>query len=129
MNLSLEEKRIKIAEKCGWTKCRLAIKGAGGGTRWPTAHGVPPNRNYEAPCPDYFSDLNAMHGAKKLLYVDDETEEQAQRRVLFELLLCDVVEHPLNATAAQQAEAFGIAFHLWPYTKTPCPPYEPRRNQ
>jgi hypothetical protein len=32
-NISDEEMRVSIAESCGWTKCRLVIKGAGGGTR------------------------------------------------------------------------------------------------
>jgi hypothetical protein len=56
-----------IAEYCGWTECRLTIKGAGGGTRFETAYGKPPNRKYEASCPDYTGCLNAMHAAELVL--------------------------------------------------------------
>ena len=62
-----EELIIAIAQAAGWTDCRLVIKGAGGGTRSPTAHGKPPNRKYEAPCPRYTIDLNAMHQAEEVL--------------------------------------------------------------
>ena len=63
-----EEMNVKIAELCGWTKCRLAIKGAGApGHRKPTAYGIPPERNYEADCPSYTSDLNACAEMEKTL--------------------------------------------------------------
>jgi hypothetical protein len=67
-----EQINIAIAESLGWTNCRLAIKGAGGGTRYPTAHGIPPNRKYEASCPNYTSDLNACHEFEKTL--DDDLD-------------------------------------------------------
>ena len=67
-----EQINIAIAESLGWTNCRLVIKGAGGGTRYPTAHGMPPNRKYESSCPNYTSDLNACHELEKTL--DDELD-------------------------------------------------------
>ena len=66
-----EQINIAIAESLGWTNCRLAIKGAGGGTRYPTAHGMPPNRKYESSCPNYTADLNACHEFEKTLNTDD----------------------------------------------------------
>ena len=57
--MSESDMNLAIAQAEGWTKCRLAIKGAGGGFRVPTAHGIPPKRAYEAPCPDYTRNLNA----------------------------------------------------------------------
>ncbi len=109
-----EEKRIAIAEACGWTKCRLAIRGAGGGTRKPTAHGFPPGRNYEASCPNYLGSLDAMHAAEKVI-------PKAGNFLLYESRLKDIVlrdwrgtgdgqsyanSFPIHATAAQRAEAF-----------------------
>jgi hypothetical protein len=67
-----EQINIAIAESLGWTNCRLVIKGAGGGTRYPTAHGMPPNRKYEASCPNYTADLNACHEFEKTL--DDDLD-------------------------------------------------------
>lgn len=58
-----EAKIIAIAITQGWTECRSVIKGPGGGTRYPTAHGKPPGRAYEAPCPRCTRDLNAMASA------------------------------------------------------------------
>ncbi len=136
--LSQEEKRVKIAEACGWTKCRLTIKGAGGGTRWPTAHGIPPGRGYEAPCPDYFNDLNAMHKAEtKVLSVDRKDEYgrpvysfKLQSNFFLNLLVstghCEDYdeafsfpisrvhgERVVSATADERAEAFGQTLNLW----------------
>lgn len=93
---------ITIAEAEGWTECRSVIKGAGGGTRTPTAHGKPPNRNYEAPCPRYTIDLNAMHRAEqkltdvqKDLYINQfgGKDGPSQQDLIF-------------ATALQRAKAF-----------------------
>lgn len=43
--LSRNDKIIKTAEKLGWTRCRLAILGAGAPEREPSPHGQPPGRN------------------------------------------------------------------------------------
>ncbi len=66
-----EEINAVIAEFCGWTEVKLAIRGAGGGTRIPTPYGKPPGKKYMADCPDYCSDLNAIAEAEKHL-----TEEE-----------------------------------------------------
>ena len=70
-----QETNLAIAEVCGWTKCRLAILGAGGGTRVPTAHGVPPKRNYECSCPDYHGDLKAIQRAALDTFKDGQIVE------------------------------------------------------
>jgi hypothetical protein len=51
-----EEKRIKIAEACGWKVCE---KG------WWSHETLPDNGGAEPDHPWYFSDLNAMHAALK----------------------------------------------------------------
>jgi hypothetical protein len=96
-----------IAEYCGWTECRLTIKGAGGGTRNETAYGKPPARKYEAPCPDYTRDLNAMHEAEKVLerkqwHVYADNIDEMHRKI--ELI---------HATARQRAEAFLRTLGKW----------------
>jgi len=116
--MTQQEKNIKICEALG--KCghpREAIKatewedGNDGGTDWVCSIcGKDPHFN---PCPNYFSCLNACAEMRKMIYVENETAAQAQKRVLFEMLLCDMAEHPLNATAEQHSESFGLTFGLW----------------
>jgi len=106
-----EQINIAIAESLGWTNCRLAIKGAGGGTRYPTAHGIPPNRKYEASCPNYTADLNAMHHAMLL---------HPRKELLRDFLYLEVLEDPSNttnepawATAKQWATAYLRSIGKW----------------
>jgi len=104
--LTQEQKRIKIAESCGWTI--IAGYSACG---WidPETHIL-----YAIP-PDYFTDLNAMHEAiaamndyQKVEFV--ENLKQVTRaysstyRHVFEML---------TSTPAQRAEAFGKTLGLW----------------
>jgi hypothetical protein len=103
-----QEINIAIAEACGWIKCRLAIKGAGGGIRQPTAYGFPPKRNYEAPCPDYLKDLNAMHEAVLAMPQD------WQDRFTIELTRhCGSHKLAVNASARQRAEVFLRTLRKW----------------
>ena len=113
-----DNQKIAIAEACGWTKCRLAIKGAGAPERGKSPYGVPPRRGYEVSLPNYTQDLNAMHEAEKVL-----TYEQAEEFVE-QLYLADqknnLAENPppwrfnvASATAAQRAEAFLKAIGKW----------------
>ena len=113
-----DNQKIAIAEACGWTKCRLAIKGAGAPERGKSPYGVPPRRGYEVSLPNYTQDLNAMHEAEKVL-----TYEQAEEFVE-QLYLADqknnLAENPppwrfnvASATAAQRAEAFLRTIGKW----------------
>lgn len=108
-----EQINIAIAESLGWTNCRLAIKGAGGGARYLTAHGIPPNRKYEALCPNYTADLNAMHKAMLL---------HPRKDLLRKFLYLEVLEDPTNttnepawATAKQWATAYVKSLGKWSY--------------
>lgn len=106
-----EQINIAIAESLGWTNCRLAIKGAGGGTRYLTAHGIPPNRKYEASCPNYTSDLNAMHEAEKVLTeIQCAFYRQNLREITTEMPASIYVWH---ATARQRAGAYLRTIGKW----------------
>ncbi len=102
-----EAQRIGIAKACGWTKCRLVVKGSGAPEREPSAHGFPPKRAYEAPCPSYLRDLNAMHEAEVQLMT-------AEIWPTYVRWLCEKSPiFPHRATAAQRAEAFLKTLGLW----------------
>ena len=100
---------ITIAEAEGWTECRSVIKGAGGWPRTPTAHGKPPNRKYEAECPRYTRDLNAMHHVEINMPIE---KKRPYAMFLAQLLnthpTIDLDDQFLNitATALQRAKAF-----------------------
>lgn len=114
MKITDEEKRIKIAEACGWKFCAP-------NPSWPTPYWTNPvtkELSVFAQLPDYLNDLNAMHEAEKILTTTEqqnlyyqniaaitwECEEVAHRQVVF---------NQLTATAAQRAEAFGRTLNLW----------------
>ena len=103
-----EQINIAIAESLGWTNCRLVIKGAGGGTRYPTAHGMPPNRKYESSCPNYTSDLNAIHEAEALII---KLGHRAIRT--YEDLLQKQIANIIFATARQRCEAYLKTIGKW----------------
>lgn len=96
--MSDEEKRIKIAEACGWHPSKI-VPGWWAHQSHLTAEKLP----------DYFGSLDAMHEAEKIL-------TRGQHCKYSETLM-DVVNrslpeddfsvfHPLHATASQRAEAF-----------------------
>lgn len=96
--LTDDQKRIKIAEACGWTEIALP---------W----GIPPgnpehdSRNPLFHVPDYLNDLNAMHEAESLLGEHQVTEYVTHLRGMLyhrSWLGCFGV----HATAAQRADAF-----------------------
>ena len=106
--MSPEAQRIAIAEACGWTKCRLAIKGAGAPERGKSPYGVPPRRGYEVSLPNYTQDLNAMHEAEKVIMHADLLFEYGMH-----ISTDHDYEHLLRATAAQRAEAFLRTIGKW----------------
>lgn len=123
MKLTEQEKRIKIAESCGWE-----WKDAGTGPCWhrPTGEyrGRPlfsqlHTKEEEAIfyLPDYFNDLNACHEMEKFL-----VDWVAYRILLSQIVgigyapdleICDDIKSFLSATASQRAEAFGLTMGLW----------------
>jgi hypothetical protein len=102
--LTLEQKRIAIAEACGWINCEIiqyegfSMKAIG--YRSKSAIG------FES-LPDYFNDLNAMHEVEKTL------DGAIMLSYYFEL--DELMERPpmvirlVMATAAQRADAFLLA--------------------
>lgn len=113
--VSPEQQRIKIAEVCGWKEGTTGL--------WQD----PDKSGYYA-CPDYLSDLNAMHEAEKVL---DEQQKWNYGQLLASLVLKDKnvffgeeadPEPRLNGyghfylatiPAAQRAEAFLRTLGLW----------------
>ena len=114
-----DKQRIAIAEACGWTKCRLAIKGAGAPERGKSPYGVPPRRGYEVSLPNYTQDLNAMHEAEQCLWRKDflarDTFIDHLARILNPVhgYRDQLGQHLLDATAAQRAEAFLRTIGKW----------------
>lgn len=103
-----EQKRIKIAEACGWTQCRW--NGA-----YDTLKGVPPVRpSVFRDIPDYFNDLNAMHEAEKVLIQRGGLPSYEHFLRLNEFTEDNEPWYgSIHATAAQRAEAFGLTLKLW----------------
>ena len=119
--MSPEAQRIAIAEACGWTKCRLAIKGAGAPERGKSPYGVPPRRGYEVSLPNYTQDLNAMHEAEKVLVNDQRINFIDNLLDVLGLNLgpggwdmdFDSVWQITHATVPQRAEAFLRTIGKW----------------
>lgn len=102
--MTKDEKRIKIAEACGWTSCQLICG---------DPMGRPPNvTNQFKHLPDYFNDLNAMHEAEKVLS-DSETEQYNDLLGSYLWSGCPASRRNFHATAHQRAEAFGKTLNLW----------------
>lgn len=96
-----EKQRIAIAEACGWRKCIFR-------DRYGTAFGSPPGEalTYREELPDYPNDLNAMHEAEKIF------SGNMRIRYFYELSNTGG-NSPIQATAAQRAEAFLKTIGKW----------------
>jgi hypothetical protein len=114
MKLNEEQKRIKIAEACGWSnitphRVHAGIEGLLGNHL--AKDGVP-SRNW---IPDYFNDRNTTPELMKLL----KTPEQ--RNIYINLLYdwCEAEEQPeldfewLNSPQDRVCEAVGQTLGLW----------------
>jgi hypothetical protein len=108
-----EQQRITIAEFCGWKDCHISES-------WASIIGTlyEVNGNQYARIPNYFSDLNAMHEAEKVL--------RGQQASDYDMHLWTVLKRdwekanvPIttiaswHATAAQRAEAFLRTIGKW----------------
>ena len=108
--LTQDQKRIRIAEACGWTNVRIVpVEGHGYMTeRIIGLHPEQLNPDNDEWVPDYFGSLDAMHDAEKAIcdrlsyYIELEREMNTADSTLV-----------VSATAAQRAEAFGRALNLW----------------
>jgi hypothetical protein len=107
-----EEINKRIAEFCGWTECRLVARVVLSVLRDPVAYGIPPNGTYEIACPNYSTDLNAMHEAERFLI---------DAHLLFEYGMHISNKHhdeyPIRATARERAEAFLRTLGKWEEAK------------
>jgi hypothetical protein len=100
------EKRIAIAEACGWRRAigrhpksnNIVTVWTDGKRGWD--HNILP--------PDYLNDLNAMHEAEKILTADEVTSYWLH---INQITLGTI--YTISATAAQRAEAFGLTLKLW----------------
>lgn len=106
--MSDEQINAAIAEICGWTEVKLAIRGAGGGTRTPTLYGKPPGKKYMADCPDYCSDLNAIAEAEK--HLTEDQLEAMNTRIWAAMMNTDYL---WQVSARQRAMALIEAVDYW----------------
>ena len=110
MQLTNEQKRIRIAEACGW-KCvsdsRKYLQGING--FHPEYDGSLNDNANKVPIPDYLNDLNAMHEAEKVL--DGSQIDEYKHRL--KIVVTDKERISQCATATQRAEAFGRTLNLW----------------
>jgi len=98
-----EQKRIVIAEACGWHNIRVNPTSA---TRFAGNKEANPLDGALFAIPDYFNDLNAMHEAEKAL--TDEQRTEYDRKLGFTRTPHGWLgpNSAVSATAAQRAEAF-----------------------
>ena len=101
--LTQDQKRIRIAEACGWKRAEDGFWDYRNDGRGIADHMLP------SVIPDYFGDLNAAHAMEKAI---------CDRRLSYYIELqreMDTVDSTLviSATAAQRAEAFGRTLNLW----------------
>ena len=111
-----EQKRIAIAEACGWRG--ISEQFLVGYAPWRTEPYSDRVKSCSIadldsipldPLPDYFNDLNSMHDA-------EDTMGDPQLWTEYDNQLASVMDHvgwKYHATAAQRAEAFGLALKLW----------------
>ena len=104
-----------IAETCGWNECRLVAKVVLSTLRDPVAYGIPPNGTYEIACPNYSTDLNAMHEAEERLGGNKRSFAMWLAQILDTTPTVDLDDQFLNihATARQRAEAFLRTLGKW----------------
>jgi hypothetical protein len=110
--LTQAEKRVKIAEACGWRYPGSMHLKTQAWNRW-----IPP-KGAKGKVPDYFRDLNACHEMEKTLTEKQsiDYEDRLRHAVInkgephnadpWDFQVC-------HATAAQRAEAFGKTLGLW----------------
>lgn len=111
--LTPEEKRILIAEACGWTKIELAYDDEGELT---LPKGTSPDGGSWAIIPDYLNSLDAMHESEKTLTANQlywmenhlvrMTATQSTDDDWKEGVGPTAATKPWHATAAQRADAF-----------------------
>jgi len=100
--MSEEEKRVKVAELCGWKKSILSNF---------AYQLIPPmgDGSQVMCCPDYLHDLNAMHEAEKVIGGNHNPKWADYCAFLDEVVdFGGVGGSKIAATAEQRAEAFAL---------------------
>jgi hypothetical protein len=113
--MTQQEKRIKIAEACGWKMLD------GKEYKWedPSGHIFEDWSKRGVMCPDYFNDLNEMHSAEEVIL--KQGLQDCWSDTLVEVVVGENIHwsdyhcfpQVTRATAAQRAEAFGKTLNLW----------------
>lgn len=117
--MTQEQKRILIAEACGWKRHYNTD------TQWRYDGDGPDDWIVVDELPDYFNDLNAMHEARSTLASDKLRQYGlelnqlcvAKMRADGCITQADFDNQPcwiFHTDAAMQAEAFGRTLGLWP---------------
>lgn len=123
--MTQEQKRIKIAEACGWHEEKEPVGSFNASAWWHSKTRYPPNT---MPIPDYFNDLNAMHEVEKTLTAEERRQFAMMLNTIhptanifypdattrsWESDLCAEVFELVSTTAAKRANAFGRVKGLW----------------
>jgi hypothetical protein len=116
--MNKEQRRIAIAESCGWIEIEpcTCCDGVSRGYQ-------PTHKAHKKHLPDYFNDLNAMHEAEQTLWEKDWTSRHDFIDKLARIISPTHGHHKqsgidlLDATAAERAEAFLRAINKWEETK------------
>lgn len=106
--MNQEQKRIKIAEACGWREVHWDEEGPR--TPFASLFGRPRNvADNDSWCevPDYFNSLDACHQMEKVLRCPNQKTWDLWEEY------CRKLEDDPHATASQRAEAFGLTLGLW----------------
>jgi len=117
--MTQEQKRLKIAEACGWKGISSLNTGYAPWRKESYEQRIKACSSADLdsipldPLPDYFSDLNAMHQAEKAItdpFLWNQYENNVADAMKYTGWICHV-------SASQRAEAFGLTLNLW--TKAP----------
>jgi len=102
-----QAQRIAIAEACGWKD----VKNVATKRETPIIKGITPDGKWSAVIPDYINDLNVMHEAESLFFL--QLVEKKHWLTLSEVMGNGLQVGHWHATAAQRAEAFLKTLGLW----------------
>ena len=109
-----EAQQIAIAKACGWTEIEPQRLTSGGGDYFTGKfHGLRKDGSRDYFVPDYPKDLNAMHNAEKVLIRPNLYAKGGWGMYLGYLSRVTDEQHPIDATAAQRAEAFLRTIGKW----------------
>jgi hypothetical protein len=105
--MTQQEKRIKIAEKLGWTDMCFKI------FPYEAPAGSRDNGRSLEELPNYFSSLDACHEMEKAFVGDLKKLQTDAKMHMMWSYYKNYLGHDIHTTATQRAEAFGITMGLW----------------